>query len=271
MGSYSQIVALNNNGVALLRDGDHQRALVEFSRALSCLGIDLTVAQSDAAQNHTMEEHQEWPSLNVFSAWWEKIIKGSGTARHVGDVNANIVFRSVAVVDAVETEETAGSCDPSASCNDFFTIYDRAFSVFEDGTRDVDVLAWLVLVPCILPAIFYNVGLIYHRTAIRHAKTQGLSEALAFYTASLFLLGRSASDGLLKFECNVLLLAIYNNLGQIHSHFFNEAQTLFCRDQLISVFMSTDYTSCLTKEEFIFFYMNILFSVRRWPILAPAA
>jgi hypothetical protein len=184
--------------------------------------------------------------------------------------NAKLVFRSVAVVDPALIEKTTASCDPTVSSN-FFTVFDRAFTVFEDWTRNMNVLTWLALIPCILPAIFYNIGLIYHRTAVRYDKTGGLLQALDFYSTSLFLLGRHANAGLLKSQCNVLLLALYNNIGHIHSHFFNEAQTLFCRDQLISVFLETDYTRFLTKEEFIFFDMNIIFAMRRWPILAPAA
>jgi hypothetical protein len=41
MGSYSDIVALNNIGVALLRNGDHQQALDKLTSALNCLGIVL--------------------------------------------------------------------------------------------------------------------------------------------------------------------------------------------------------------------------------------
>jgi hypothetical protein len=267
MGSYSDIVALNNSGVNLLEHGDHQQALVKLTSALSCLGI---VLASDATRDYTIESNREWLSPDLFSNCRE-VSNSTGAAMNAVGTNVKLVFRSVGVVDAVQSEETAASCDPTASCNDFFTVYDRAFLVFEGGTRNMDVLTWLALIPFILPAIFYNIGLIYHRRAIRSGKTVGLSQALDLYSASLFLLGRHASAGLLKHQCNVLLLALYNNVGQIHSHFFNEAQTLFCIDQLISVFLETDYTLFLTKEEFIFFDMNILFAVRRWPILAPAA
>jgi hypothetical protein len=263
MVSYSDIVALNNTGVALLRNGDHQQALGKLTSALSCLGI---VLARDEAHNYMIEGN--WGLIPNFFSSWREVSYGKGAA--VG-ANTKQVFRSVAVVDAAQSEETVASCDPTASCNDFFTVYDRAFSVFEGGTRNMDVHTWLALIPCILPAIFYNIGLIYHRTAVRYGNTGGLAQALDLYSASLFLLGKNASAGLLKYQCNVLLLALYNNIGQIHSHFFNEAQTLFCRDRLISVFLATDYTRFLTKEEFIFFDMNILFAVRRWPIIAPAA
>jgi hypothetical protein len=268
MGSYSDIVALNNTGVALLRNGDHQQALGKLTSALSCLGI---VLASDSAHIYTIEGNRTWLNNPHFFSSWREVSNGTGAAMNAARAPVKLLFCSVAVVDASPIEETAASCDPTASFNDFFTLYDRAFVVFEDWTRDMCVLTWLALIPCILPAIFYNIGLIHHRTAVRYDKTGGLLQALDFYSASLFLLGRHASAGLLKSQCNVLLLALYNNIGQIQSHFFNEAQTLFCRDQLISVFLQTDYTTFLTKEEFIFFDMNILFAVRRWPILAPAA
>jgi tetratricopeptide (TPR) repeat protein len=267
MGSYSDIVALNNTGVALLRNGDHQQALGKLTSALSCLG---TVLVSDAAHIYTIEGNRTWLNPHFFSTWRE-VSNGLAAAMNTERAHAKLVFRSVAVADAAPIEKTAASCDPTASHNDYFTLYDSAFSVFEDWARNMSLLTWLALIPCILPAIFYNIGLIYHRTAIRYDSTGGLLQALDFYSASLFLLERHASAGLLKSQCNVLLLALYNNIGQIHSHFYNEAQTLFCRDQLISVFLQTDYTRFLTKEEFIFFDMNILFAVRRWPILAPAA
>jgi hypothetical protein len=263
MGSYSHMVALNNASVALLRNGDHQQALDKLTSALSCLGI---VFARDAAHIYTIEGKRTWLNAHFFSSWREAS-NATVVAMNAVCANAKLVFRSVAVVDAALIEETTESCDP---CN-FFTVFDRAFAVFEDWTTNMNALAWLALIPFILPAIFYNIGLIYHRTAVQYNKTGGLLLALDFYSTSLFLLGRHANAGLLKSQSNVLLLALYNNIGQIHSHFFNEAQTLFCRDQLISVFLKTDYTRFLTKEEFIFFDMNILFAVRRWPILAPAA
>jgi hypothetical protein len=266
MGSYSDIVALNNTGVALLRNGDHQQALDKLTSALSCLGIVLT---RDAAHIYTIEGNRTWLNTNFFSSW-RVASNVTGAAMNAVRANAKLVFRSVAVVNPALIEETTASCDPTVSCN-FFTVFDRAFAVFEDWTRNMNVLTWLSLIPCILPAIFYNIGLIYHRTAVRYDKTGGLLQALDFYSTSLFLLRRHTNAGLLKSHCNVLLLALYNNIGHIHSHFFNEAQTLLCRDKLISVFLETDYTRFLTKEEFIFFDMNIIFAVRRWPILAPAA
>lgn len=270
MGSYSDIVTLNNTGVGLLRNGDHQQALDKLTSALSCVGLGIVLA-SDAAHICTIEGNWTWLNPHFFSSW-RGVSNGARVAMNAMGANAKLVFRCVAVVDdAAEIEKTAVSCDPTSSCNDFFTVYERAFSVIEDGTRNMDVLTWLALIPCILPAIFYNIGLIYHRTAVRCDNTGGLLRALDFYSASLFLLGRHTTAGLLKSQCNVLLLALYNNIGQIHSHFFNEPQTLYCRDRLISVFLETDCTTFLTKEEFIFFDMNILFAMRRWPILAPAA
>ena len=271
MGSYSDILALNNTGVALLRNGDHQQALGKLTSALRCLLG--TVLASDAAHIYTIEGNRAWLNPHFFSRWRE-VSNCTGAAMNTERAHTKPVLRSVTVVDAAPIEETAASCDPTASYNDYFTLYDRAFSVFEDWTMNMSLITWLrvALIPCILPAIFYNIGLIYHRTAIRYDSTGGLLQALDFYSASLFLLGRHhACAGLLKSQCNVLLLALYNNIGQIHSHFYNEAQTLFCRDHLISVFLQTDFTRFLTKEEFIFFDMNILFAVRRWPILAPAA
>ncbi len=71
--------------------------------------------------------------------------------------NSKLVFHSVAVVDAAMIEETTASCDTTVSCN-FFTVFDRAFVLFEDWTRKVNVLKWLPLIPCILPAIFYSIA-----------------------------------------------------------------------------------------------------------------
>jgi hypothetical protein len=262
MGPYADIVSLNNTGVALLRDGDQQEALIEFTRALSCLGLDARICDREMNQ-FVLKESLDLTRFTAFTSWL-----AHARSIVVGD-HAALFLRSVSFVEQAEIEEGPLPYDPSVSSNNFFTLFNRAFSVFENVTPSLDTQARLIYLPCILPALFYNIGLIYHREAIRYDRAEMFSEALDLYTTSLHLLGGNASCSIPS--CNLLLLGLFNNIGHIHSHFNNEVQTLYCRDQLTAVFLSTDCTRLLTKDEFVFFYMNVLFAVRRFPIIAPAA
>lgn len=253
-------------------------ALAEFTRALNCLGVNAAGVCDREMSEFSFKENVgilRTSNSNSLSTWMERVRlaamamdTGTGTT---GNDSSNSFLRSVGFVDdGSSIDDTTIPHDPSVASNNVFFLFNRAFSIFDANPKTIDTATWLRYTPCILPAIFFNIGLVYHRAAIRTDRTDVYSEALGLYTSALYLLGKNDTCGLSS-ECNLLLLGLFNNIGHIHSHFYNSVQTLYCRDNLTSVFLSTNCSKLLTKEEFIFFYMNILFAVRRFPMLAPAA
>jgi hypothetical protein len=72
-------------------------------------------------------------------------------------------------------------------------------------------------------------------------------------------------------ESNLLQLALYNNIGFISSHFFEENDSTVCAGRLLATFVGADTPRLLSKDEYVFYYMNLLFLLYRSPIVAPAA
>ena len=73
-------------------------------------------------------------------------------------------------------------------------------------------------------------------------------------------------------ELDILRLALTNNMGHIHSHLSGSlGESLRCLERLLAVFFRSECKALMTKDEYVFFYINILLFVSRWPILAGAA
>jgi hypothetical protein len=137
-------------------------------------------------------------------------------------------------------------------------------------------------------------GLVYHRKAADDGDSSSFLKAQELYALSLFLLEEAALHKSYVSQFNLLLIALLNQLGYIASHFRQTLQAQQYLDQLNAVFIMTEMagnvltyevachtpliavpTFCayrlLTRDEYLFFYMSILFGRCLMPQLAPAA
>jgi len=183
-----------------------------------------------------------------------------------------------------------GGDDMASSPSNYFTVFGKLF-VF----RDVDSYYFrqccssaAASASCLqLPTavILYNMGLVEQKRALSDPRNDGAwARALELYGASLFAVedGCRIPDvpplGIATVvpastspDFSLLQLALFNNMGFIHSHFLNERETLACAGHLLSAFASVDCSRLLSKDEYVFYYMNLLLLLNRNPKFAPAA
>ena len=94
---------------------------------------------------------------------------------------------------------------------------------------------------------------------------------LAELDASKILLETNAKSGYYLSELDILLLALANNMGHCQSHFNSIDESRICLERMLAIFFLSDSTVLLTKDEYVFFYINIHLGISRAPIFAAAA
>ena len=123
--------------------------------------------------------------------------------------------------------------------------------------------------------VLYNAGLTLHRMALNDGSSSTFEKALEMYQLSDRLVRNSLQvdheHEIRKHDSEVLLLALANNMGHIYSHFFRYDDIGHCIEQMLGLFCISSCKVLLLQEEYIFFYMNILLVLGRYPVLAPAA
>ena len=78
-------------------------------------------------------------------------------------------------------------------------------------------------------AASYNLGMIYHHQGVTDGDLPALSRARSFYCVSLDLLTEGLENNM---EATVLTLALYNNLGHLHSFWADHEGVMQCRQDL---------------------------------------
>lgn len=237
-------VSLNNSAIDLLRHEKNDEALELLSRA-SSQTTELTVIPSETSARISCEA-----------------------------IHHETVVRTVNVDD--ESNDSANclddTLDDEGSPSNFFILYNRVF-VFED-VNFTQSNNWMRVLPHVPAVLHYNTALVWHRMALKLNSATHYSMALEKYNMAHNLIIRHAQMGIYHAHvCDVLLLALCNNMGQIHSHFFRLDNARLCCEELFAIFFlsSGENTRVLTKDEYVFFYMSILLTMNRRPILAPAA
>lgn len=163
---------------------------------------------------------------------------------------------------AVPTED-----DLLSSPSNNYAIYNRVFLFMEDR-GPLSAIRRSKLLPCVL---LYNMGIIQTRIAILEGKTVEYVKAYEFMKGALFIIEANLHLLPLVQDLSLLQLALYNNMGFVNSHFMNETEAKIFAGCMLSTFASMDCARLLSREEYVFFYMNLLFLLNRFPSLAPAA
>jgi tetratricopeptide (TPR) repeat protein len=150
-----------------------------------------------------------------------------------------------------------------------FSVYNRAFVFVEERTS---VLGWSRRMRLLPAVILFNLALIYHRKAVQTALgSNDYDLAQQYYTTALHVVNENLKFDLYTPDYSLLMLAIYNNMGFICSHFFREHETMMIAGRMLATFASMDCSRLLVKDEYVFYYMNLLFLLNRHTIFAPAA
>jgi len=165
------------------------------------------------------------------------------------------------------------------------TIYNRGLVLSPADEADKQLVRTASIV-------LYNLALINHNIGIRCGVSNALWEALQLYEKSLEILDRhmprhhhsSPTSASLSWiwrilDVEKLLLALLNNMGNIHAHLFHLENTNACMKSLRLVLDAATATSRLLEsneaaivmdEDYIFFLLNSLFQGKEL-CFAPAA
>ncbi|GAX15675.1 hypothetical protein FisN_3Hh149 [Fistulifera solaris] len=242
------VAALNNTALALISQGKNEEAINLLGNALSAPAAGSLLSSSSILDDESM------PTTMRSSAFSE-------SDPIVFTRNADDPFSASPDLQLPDKEVEA------ASPSNFFTIYNRVIEI-----ADISSLKWERYSNHIPAILLYNSGLAWHKIAFRENCDAKYERALENYSAAHSQLVYHASLGMYHPEvCDVLLLALCNNMGHIHSHFIHLKETRLCVEALFTVFFMIGNKRILSKEEYVFFYMNILLTVNRTPVLAPAA
>ena len=195
----------------------------------------------------------------------------------VHSVNADAAFDNCSCCSGpknqpsiLSTVSMADEMDLHSSPGNLFSVYNRPFVVNQQW-RGMDVFVWSQSLPHISTVLHFNIGLVYHRLACRSGASHHYYQALEWYENAALLLEGNALAGVYLIELDILLLAIMNNMGHVHSHFNNLEQAQHIMKRMLTVFFLSESKSLMTKDEYVFFYTNIVLSVQRFPLLPGAA
>lgn len=149
-----------------------------------------------------------------------------------------------------------------ATNNNIFDFYRRAFRIVSSPAEQL----------CIHPlssmiVVRFNMAIAYHDDAIRRNRKSHFYLALEMYEEILQMMKHYNIQGHM-----LLLLAIGNNMGHIHSHLLNFEQTrealYWVRQLAIS---SRRHFSAIPYDDYTFFYQTVIIFNGNDLTLAPAA
>ena len=173
-----------------------------------------------------------------------------------------------AAVNSASPVSVPGNRDLIMSPHNYFSIYNRAFRFMDERARSHDWFRRVRLLPAM---VLYNLGLAHHLLALQSVKSEQYCLALKYYDMALGAADCAQQKELPRSDYSLLVLALANNMGFIASHQFNEQQSLYLAGRMLTTFATMDCSRLLIKEEYVFYYMNLLFVLNRYPVFAPAA
>jgi hypothetical protein len=222
----------NTTAVALLKENKSAEAISCFRQGLRTLHSKTDVAETVCGQT---SECAEQCSVQRSSKRRRLMPVGDGGSIHTVDAPA------------------IKNRDMETSPDNMFVLFNRAIMLSPSARADEATTASVLL---------YNMAFVYHREGAERGCSALLRKALHGYKmAGRVLRERSTGSDLVMF-------ALVNNMGHIHSHLFNRQAADGCR-RCLSLNIST-YSRILSKYDLAFFFMNFL-KTELLLKLAPAA
>jgi hypothetical protein len=230
---------MNTMAVTLMQQNNQDEAIASFQRALTCLRRQLVLPAEDSnfrdppwtATNHGSSA----PAMDITEAM----------QIHPSD---NKVVYSVSVDHTLYNTNTNVL---STSPDNPYAFYNQAFVFSSNVAGEFPLVSESI----ILAVLLFNVGLAFHGKAVRSGASRELRRALKLYKMSLVALQNGDVS-------QVLHLALLNNMGYIHSHFYEWEDMKQCREILDLQFMSTwcniSSKDEFTDEDYIFFSFVLL-------------
>jgi hypothetical protein len=167
----------------------------------------------------------------------------------------------------IRTEDAPAlkSTDMETSPDNMFIMFNRAF-ILSPSTPTARSSTY----EAALESVFlYNMGLVYHREGAERGCSALLRRALKFYEVAWKSLSLYKDQAGRSHMIDLVRFALVNNMGHIHSHLFNKQGADECR-KCLHQNIST-YAGILSKDDFAFFFMNLLAMKTELIQCAPAA
>lgn len=228
-----RVIELNNEAIASSLKGMRQDAVITLQRALAML---LTVQEAKSS-------------------------------------NSPQVRRRVAAM-RVSNSVPLAQDQCSKPFDDVFVFFNRAMII---PTEDDDLDRSRCL-SCprnrsrIQATLLYNLGLICHTEAIKTGSSLAFHSSLQFYAGAYQVLEATSRVLTLSPDESLLLVAIFNNMGHIHSGcLMNSEKTQQCMQWMQSAFAVPQIQQSLDPEEHSFFSQYISVPAQRQLLLSPAA
>ena len=156
---------------------------------------------------------------------------------------------------------------PRSSCpGSIFTFYDAAL-VSQEMCGDVELLFAAELSAMIL----YNLGLVYHRSAVMTGSTAYFSKALKLYDVAASIVLAPGAEFNFYHDMTLLRLALYVNMGHIYSNFFEQEGTTKCAEGIQKLLSTSDVNALTPELRKLFFENTFVTEEQRRLNLAPAA
>jgi hypothetical protein len=215
-----QILEMNNFAVARILDDEPSECLEIFRSALHHLqsvlqaqianGVAAAVAPMIVAASLT-QESQSSTSLTQFQSVPLDNPTRNTAALHASQSNGTFSFfhRMMTMAPESLTQLDAAAC----------TDQDASLLFFQDQ---------------LLALLFFNMAVAHHHVGLRQGKSSELQTALYLYELAFSMVEGSRRMAL--GDRQVLLLAIYNNMGHCHSCFCNTDATQACVEWIQKIF-----------------------------------
>jgi hypothetical protein len=160
---------------------------------------------------------------------------------------------------------------------------ERVTTISENGV--LDLFSWAFEIPDGIPGvdndslrslvILYNMGLSYHLFALENGCSRQIRTAQDVYRMAMSIVDGCLGDVLSDARLLLILLALFNNMGHIHSTCYEPIDTLQCMNALNALCESQVFDVARTSESsdlFLFFeWNNAMASSKPLFALAPAA
>jgi tetratricopeptide (TPR) repeat protein len=229
------IIAMNTNGVNLMRQGDFQKAIFFFREALRELHLITGVQRK-----------------NMNTAPTDQVEVSRTFRREVS---------SVPLGDALSVLKPSIYQD-----HDAFSIFDRAFLIDSSDLASVHSIEGQNYTTTV---ILFNMGLAYQLLGMQEFRSQSknLKKAMQIYQMTTGMLENSGDE-----ENGLVCLALSNNMSHIYTHFCETQESQRCLDNLQeNLIMLQNANVEILVDEFRAFQMNVLLLHKKRAVAAAAA
>ena len=255
------VVDLNNNALTHFLNGDYDSAIAMLKIAFQTFAANAETAIEKNENSGNIGEDSgsvSRPSLN-FAA-----------DRGVSTSQSDLPTMMDCEVDTVVKEKASRclnqvekACSVPSSPGTAFSMYNRALVL----SRDQDDYSLVVKYRHRTSAIIlYNLALVHHNIGVHLGVSAALPHALQLYEMAQSEIDRGANF----VDVQKLLLALYNNMSNIHTHLFHFDNASRCLSSLRVVLAASSNSTMAMDDDYLFFFLNALFQGKELNF-APAA